>query len=80
MKIKNITDFVDFKITRLARVYPNEIEIKSLDDIWDGPLSGECEIFGQRKYFFCFSDNEIPDVRKYLITDLDEKQKNKKPC
>ena len=33
MKIKNITDFVDFKITRLARVYPNEIEIKSLDDI-----------------------------------------------
>lgn len=75
MKIKNINDFVEFKTTNLFQVSPNQIEIKNLDDVWDGPLSGECKVSSEEKYFFCFSDNETPGMRKYFLIDLDEQQK-----
>lgn len=80
MKIKNAADFrkVDSKLN-LKKISSDEIRITEIDDIWDGPLSGDCEWRNKKYYFYCFDQlddtgNDDRWPRKYLLIELTSQQ------
>ena len=81
MKIKNILDFENAEAKlNLKKIPANEIKVVSVDNFWDGPLSGECTWLGRNYYFECFDQVDSKtdsDVwpRKYLLLSLTEDQK-----
>ncbi len=78
MKILNQDDFKRFDTKGdLLKISANEIRIKEIDDIWDGPLSGLCEWNGGEYYFFAFDQLEDDGSgdrwpRKYVLIRLTE--------
>src|SRR3989338_4132480 len=79
MKIKNQSDFADFdRRTKCPPLSSNEIEIKNVNEIWDGPLSGTCEWEGELFYFFSFIQPSLGRgdkwPRKYVLVQLDTNQ------
>jgi hypothetical protein len=80
-QIKNVNSRQDFinieKKLNLKKISENEIMINEVDDIWDGPLSGECTWQNRKYYFYCFDQLDGDDdrwPRKYLLLILTKQQ------
>ena len=86
MKIKNISDFKNAdKRLGLQKIPEKNISIVTVDNFWDGPLSGECQWNGDSYYYECFDQvDPITDTdvwpRKFLVLRLteEEREKNRK--
>ena len=80
MKIKNALDFNGAEVKyNLEKIQEQEIRVKSVDDFYDGPLSGECTWRGKDYYFECFDQiDPVTDAdvspRKYLLLSLSKEQ------
>lgn len=80
MKVKNYRELnnADSKYN-LKKISEKEVKIISVDDFWDGPLSGECIWHDKPYYFQCFdqvdpnTDNDVWP-RKFLLLSLTNDQ------
>jgi hypothetical protein len=82
MKVKNISDLknADTKYN-LKKISEGKIKTITIDDFWDGPLSGECAWQNKSYYFQCFDQiDPVTDTdiwpRKYLLLTLSDQQMN----
>lgn len=80
MKIKNEKAFgsADKKLG-LQKISADEIQITYVDDIWDGPLSGNCIWKQSECYFFTFNRIEGGEEkwpRTYVLIKMNLKQKS----
>lgn len=67
------------KTLGLRKISAKEIKLTTVEDFWDGPLSGLCTWEGDTYYYHCFDQiDETNDTdlwpRKYLLIKITEKQ------
>jgi hypothetical protein len=79
MKIQNELELKNLnQRSNLKKISADEVEVISVDAIWDGPLGGVCQWNNQRYYFQCFDliddEEESRWPRKYLLINLTAKQ------
>ena len=66
-------------LLNLKKIPSKEIKLTTLEDFWDGPLSGLCVWEGNEYYYHCFDQvDETNDTdlwpRKYLLIKLTKEQ------
>lgn len=80
MKIKNIADFNNAETKyNLKKIPVKEVKVVSVDDFYDGPLSGECQWQDRNYYYMCYDRiDPVTDTdvwpRKYLLLSLSNEQ------
>jgi hypothetical protein len=80
MKIKNNLDLENSdKKYNLQKISESEIKVLSVDDFWDGPLSGTCLWQDKTYYYQCFDQLEEDGntdrwPRKYVLLNLTDEQ------